>query len=82
MSADRDHQHYITDGWVSCGKLSHCPSVCVCTLSDCSAHVVTEQERYNAVADAYDPDECESCDVMGTTCWECAGAALDGLFYR
>lgn len=38
----------------------------------------TEQVR-KAIEDAYDPTECESCELTGTTCWECISDAMVDL---
>lgn len=27
---------------------------------------------------AYAPEECESCEICGSTCWECAGDVIEG----
>ena len=29
------------------------------------------------IEDAFDPDECEACEIHEYTCWECAEDALE-----
>jgi hypothetical protein len=31
------------------------------------------------VAQAYNPDECEQCEMVGETCWECAADVVADL---
>lgn len=38
---------------------------------------ITEAQAKQMVRDAYQPEECDQCEGIGNTCWECANDALD-----
>jgi len=43
--------------------------------NDTAAHptpATTEETIQQIIADAYDPENCEQCEAVGSTCWECA----------
>lgn len=36
----------------------------------------TRENYLKTIADAYAPEDCEQCEVIGAACWECAEEAL------